>query len=207
MAGYLRELARVVAAARGVGAGANASAKAVFGAVSAARKGVERRDLEVRLLALPVLTRPTLFQYSYSPGAAAVLLLLLTYQVRLLHLLATYQVRLLYSSFLRHPASYCDAVQRLAVLTRTIELQPGCIRLQPGMHRVAAWPPAAQGSLHSGGDTTASPYQARLYRTYACCGPPGSSTPAPTPLSCTVWRMLPVRRTEASRQASSPLGL
>ena len=75
MAGYLRELARVVAAARGVGAGANASAKAVFGAVSAARKGVERRDLEVRLLALPVLNRPTLFQYSYSPGAAAVLLL------------------------------------------------------------------------------------------------------------------------------------
>ena len=67
MAGYLRELARVTAAARAAaGPGANASAKVVFSAVTAARKGVERRDLEVRLL---------------------------------------------YSSFLRHPASYCDAVQ------------------------------------------------------------------------------------------------
>ena len=51
MAGYLRELARVTAAARAAaGPGANASAKAVFSAVTAARKGVERRDLEVRLL-------------------------------------------------------------------------------------------------------------------------------------------------------------
>ena len=82
MAGYLRELARVVAAARGAaGAGANASAKAVFGAVTAARKGVERRDLEVRLLysflvtiatyqgAAALLTTPT------TPGAAALLVL------------------------------------------------------------------------------------------------------------------------------------
>ena len=66
MAGYLRELARVTAAARAAAGPGNASAKAVFSAVTAARKGVERRDLEVRLL---------------------------------------------YSSFLRHPASYCDTLQ------------------------------------------------------------------------------------------------
>ena len=74
--GYLRQLARVAAAA--AAAPANASARQVFGAVTAARKGVERRDMEVRLL---------------------------------------------YSAYLRHPASYCDAVQLFDTAADPAELR------------------------------------------------------------------------------------